>query len=351
MNDVTTQQATSPVPKLARHRVDFRGNASEYFGIWIVNVVLTLLTLGIYSAWAKVRRKRYFYGNTVLDGHSFEYHARPIRILQGRLIAVGIIVVFNLIVEFIPILGAVVLLAYAFALPWVINMGLRFNARMTSYRNVRFNFAGNYWEAFIAFILLPLAALFTLGLLVPVMSQVTATYIAKGYRYGTAPFAAKPLIRAYYGVFFRAILFAVIVAVLIAGAVAAVLVASDGAFAGAVVVALFTFYLTIIPAAIFYSAGTRNVIYNALVLDGRHRLESTLKPLRYVWIIVSNFFATIATFGLMRAWAAIRSTRYIASHTTVLMSGTPDDFVGEVESDAGVAAAEYMDLEGFDLGF
>ena len=272
-------------------------------------------------------------------------------ILKGRLIAVAIIVIFNLIVEFFPILGIGVLLAYAFALPGVINMGLRFNARMTSYRNVRFNFAGNYWEAFIAFILLPLAALITLGLLVPVMSQVTATYIAKGYRYGTAPFAAKPLVRAYYGVFLKAFLFAVIVALVVAGAVATSLLATDGAAAGAVVVIPVMLYLTIIPAAIFYSAGTRNVIYNALVLDGRHRFESTLKPLRYVWIIVSNFFLTIATLGLMRAWAAIRSTRYVAAHTSVLMSGTPDDFIGAVESDAGVAAAEYMDLEGFDLGF
>ena len=113
----------------------------------------------------------------------------------------------------------------------------------------------------------------------------------------------------------------------------------------------FTLYLTIIPASIFYSAGTRNVIYNALVLDDRHRFESTLNPLRYVWIIVSNFAVTIATLGLMRAWAAIRSTRYFAAHTAVLISGTANDFVGEVESDAGVAAAEYMDLEGFDLGF
>lgn len=351
MNDVTTPQATSPVPKLARHPVDFRGNASEYFGIWIVNVVLTILTLGIYSAWAKVRRKRYFYGNTVLDGHSFEYHALPITILKGRLVAVGIIIVFNLLAEFFPIVAVVVFVAYLFALPFVINMGLRFNARMTSYRNVRFNFVGNYWQAFIAFILMPLAALLTLGLLVPVMSQMTTTYIAKGYRYGTAPFAAKPLIRAFYGVFLNAFLFAVIVALVVAGTAAAILFASGSMIAGAVVIIPIVLYLTVIPAGIFYSAGTRNVTYNALVLDDRHRFESNLKPLRYVWIIVSNFLVTIATFGLMRAWAAIRSTRYIAAHTTVLMSGTADDFVGEVESDAGVTAAEYMDLEGFDLGF
>lgn len=41
----------------------FTGNGREYFRIWIVNTLLTILTLGIYSAWAKVRKKRYIYGN------------------------------------------------------------------------------------------------------------------------------------------------------------------------------------------------------------------------------------------------------------------------------------------------
>jgi uncharacterized membrane protein YjgN (DUF898 family) len=38
--------------------LEFTGCAGEYFRIWIVNVCLSVLTLGIYSAWAKVRRKR-----------------------------------------------------------------------------------------------------------------------------------------------------------------------------------------------------------------------------------------------------------------------------------------------------
>ncbi len=45
----------------------FTGKASEYFKIWIVNGLLTVLTLGIYSAWAKVRTNRYMYGNLYLD--------------------------------------------------------------------------------------------------------------------------------------------------------------------------------------------------------------------------------------------------------------------------------------------
>ncbi len=39
--------------------VEFKGNGFEYFQIWIVNIVLTIVTLGIYSAWATVRNKRY----------------------------------------------------------------------------------------------------------------------------------------------------------------------------------------------------------------------------------------------------------------------------------------------------
>lgn len=49
-------------------QLQFTGKGSEYFGIWIVNLLLTILTLGIYSAWAKVRRLQYFYRNTQLAG-------------------------------------------------------------------------------------------------------------------------------------------------------------------------------------------------------------------------------------------------------------------------------------------
>lgn len=53
----------------------FTGNAKEWFGIWIVNLFLSIITLGIYSAWAKVRTKKYFYQNTWVAGHNFNYHA------------------------------------------------------------------------------------------------------------------------------------------------------------------------------------------------------------------------------------------------------------------------------------
>jgi len=59
-----------------RHPLSFTGDAREYFNIWIVNIALTILTLGIFSAWAKVRKKRYFYGNTYADGHGEQSEGR-----------------------------------------------------------------------------------------------------------------------------------------------------------------------------------------------------------------------------------------------------------------------------------
>ena len=48
--------ASASVAAPTDYPVRFVGTGSEYFRIWIVNLLLTIVTLGIYSAWAKVRR-------------------------------------------------------------------------------------------------------------------------------------------------------------------------------------------------------------------------------------------------------------------------------------------------------
>ena len=89
---VSGQQAD--VSKLS---VEFKGNGFEYFQIWIVNIVLTIVTLGIYSAWATVRNKRYLYSNTYVDGTSFSFLAEPMTILKARLMAVGIFILISVV--------------------------------------------------------------------------------------------------------------------------------------------------------------------------------------------------------------------------------------------------------------
>jgi uncharacterized membrane protein YjgN (DUF898 family) len=85
---LSSNNETTQVESMRILPFEFRGDGTEYFKIWIVNIFLTLITLGIYSAWATVRNNRYFYGNTFVDGTSFSYLAKPLQILKGRIIAV-----------------------------------------------------------------------------------------------------------------------------------------------------------------------------------------------------------------------------------------------------------------------
>lgn len=152
-------------------RLFFTGSGREYFGVWIVNILLTIITLGIYSAWAKVRRNRYFYGNTVLLGRGFEYHASGEQILIGRLIVFACLVLYNIMLTFVPLVGIGLGVLMLFFVPWLVARGLRFTARVTSYRNVRFDFVGGPGGAFLAFIIGPALAALTLGILAPLASR------------------------------------------------------------------------------------------------------------------------------------------------------------------------------------
>jgi uncharacterized membrane protein YjgN (DUF898 family) len=141
------------------HRPEFSGRTGEYFGIWFVNLLLSIVTLGIYSAWAKVRRLRYFYGSTSLDGSSFEYHGRPIAILKGRLIAVLGYAVFVIGARVDSRFGILLFPVFMFGMPWIIMRARLFQMRMTSWRGLRFNFLGTYGGALGAFVGWPLLAL------------------------------------------------------------------------------------------------------------------------------------------------------------------------------------------------
>lgn len=120
----------------AQEDFEFRGTAREWFGIWIVNLLLSVLTLGIYSAWAKVRSKKYFYQNTWVAGRNFDYHATGKQILIGRLIVIAALFAYGLAAAFSPPLAVVIILAIFVCMPILIVRSAKFNARNSSWGNV-----------------------------------------------------------------------------------------------------------------------------------------------------------------------------------------------------------------------
>src|SRR3977135_3565979 len=109
-----------------RHPVEFTADTGEYFRIWIVTLALTIVPLGIYSPWAKVRKRRYFYGHTRIDGEAFEYRANPLAILKGRLIAVAAIAVFYGVGYFAPLYQWLPWIPLLVGGPWLLVRSLAF---------------------------------------------------------------------------------------------------------------------------------------------------------------------------------------------------------------------------------
>ena len=200
--------------------VIFQGKTSEYFGIWIVNLLLSLITLGIYSAWAKVRRKKYFYNNTLIDNVGFDYHAKPISILKGRLIAVAFFILYGMSASIHPALPAVFLLIFFIALPWLVVHGSIFNARNTSHRGLRFDFVGTLRQAAKVFIGLPMLILPTLGLIMPYLAHEKSQFLVNNHRFGLSQFDMQPVVKKYYKVYFIAMVLPVFIAII--GIIAAI---------------------------------------------------------------------------------------------------------------------------------
>ncbi len=186
------------------HEFEFTGKAGEYFKIWIVNIVLTILTLGVYSAWAKVRNKRYFYGNTHLDGSSFEYTANPVSILKGRLIAFAVIGVYAAAVRFYPVTEPIFWLIFVTALPVLVVKALMFNARNSVFRNIRFDFRGRYGDAFTVLVGFMLLNIVTLGLAIPYYVYREKHFVVANSGFGVSRFGFDATAKSFYGVYLKA---------------------------------------------------------------------------------------------------------------------------------------------------
>lgn len=353
------------------HPFRFTGSGAEYFGIWIVNLFLTLLTLGIYSAWAKVRKKRYFYGSTWLAGSNFEYHGNPVAILKGRLIAVAAFIAYTLTAAFSPKLGAVLLLAMMPAVPWLIVRSFAFNAANSSYRNLRFRFVGAYrdglaavWPFFVVAAVGVLAPEVEPGgqprmqdmwvlLLTPLLVAVVYPYVmakvkllhVNGSSFGTAPFACGLGVGPFYVIYLMAFL----LLALGVGAVIGLFMMAGKENAFLMIAAVPVAYIAIGAITMAYTrARVANAVFNATTLAGSHRLVSTLKVRKLAVIYATNLVAIVLSLGLAVPWAVVRTARYRAE--CLAITGPDfDAFLAGVVRDVNATGEELSDIFDVDL--
>lgn len=333
--------------------LQFTGNGSEYFRIWIVNVGLSIITLGIYSAWAKVRRNQYFYRNTWLAGANFDYHGEPMAILKGRIIAFVMFVIYSLTGEFNPILGSFILLLIMLVMPWLLVRSFRFSLHNTSYRGLRFGFNGAYRQGYVNFFLWPLLSVFTLGMLWPLAKQRIDRYIRENSAYGSIQFKFTAKAIAYYGVYFGAFLIGMLTAACIVFVIAILIEITGVRFGGdmnevnGVLGALWLMagiYLTV-P---YTMVAIQNLLWNSTTI-GEHGFNSFVSVWELLWLMISNFLLIILTLGLYKPYADIRMTRYRLEHLEFQTNGSIDDFFAGQQTNATAVGEEIADMFDFDI--
>jgi uncharacterized membrane protein YjgN (DUF898 family) len=353
-NGAPSQAPSARVPEPLR----FTGSGSEYFGIWIVNLLLTILTLGIYSAWAKVRRLQYFYRHTELAGSSFDFHGSAVRILIGRIIALAMLVAYNLSVRLHSPLTLVVIVALAVVMPWLLRNSLRFRLYNTSWRGTRFHFRGGVARAYRVFLLNGFLALITLYIMAPFMHQRLKAYQHGNSWFGNTQASFHARAGQFYLLYLLLLLamiaFGVIVAVSGVGGVFVALFHAKGGHVDphAIIRVLVIIYGTLILMGMSigptFHALMTNLIWSNTRL-GEHRIECKMSPLGLIWITVSNFVLVILTLGLFIPWATVRLAKFRLESVQLLPAGDLQEFVAAQPEAIGAVGAETASAFDFDI--
>lgn len=353
--------------------LSFTGDGREYFRIWVVNLLLSLATLGIYSAWAKVRRLQYFDRNTVLAGASFDFHGNPRAVLAGRLLSVVLLAAYHYAFGFSTIFGFAVILGLLAAFPYLMRGALRFRLGNTRYRGLWLGFDGSVKEAYLAW--LPPALTFVLPgailALYPGRPELAAMVLpfylfwplmhARLRRFQHAhllvgdqhsSYAVKA--RRFYKPYFVAgalTITAVIAAGIIAGVIGTVLAGAQrgGYFAGVVAV-LGTVYVMYLLAGPYMVVRVSNLAWSSTTFPGV-RIRSALPARAFMKLQTKNVLLTLLTLGLYRPFAVVSVYRFRLAHVTIEVDGEIEAFATHVAKRGGAAGDGAADGFGIDLSW
>lgn len=380
--------------------IKFHGAGSEYFKIWIVNTLLTIITIGLYRPWAKVRSLRYFYGNTELDNANFEYHATGKQLFPSYLIAIVIFALYILLTRTSVVLSILLPIALVIALPWIVWRSLKFNFRMTSYRNVRFGFNGSLADSYMAVFTYPIGLLivgagaiyfifstipapdntiivmlllvFAYPAYIAIVKTIANNFMINGSHFGQGQFSTKLEFRPFFFIMLKAtglalLLFAV--SFILVGGLIFYGIGSEAImhfFRGmgnsgsngrpspfiifsAVAIFYAVFLLIGLYVMSYTTARQRLYILSNMQLDKSISFQSTFAANKFFIIAFTNLVLIICTLGLAYPWAAIRLYRYSVESISLHTEEGFDGFISKQSDNKGPLGEELGDVFDTDI--
>lgn len=295
----------------------FVGSGSIYFGIAIINMILKILTLGLYYPWAKAKELQYLYGSTSFDESRFEFHGTGKEMFKGfikALIFFAIIIggfIVAMVME-MPIIGFIWYIGgFALILPLAIHGSYKYRMSRTSWRGIRFGYRGNRKEFMMLFFKEMFFTIISLGIYGAWMAINIRKYVLSNVRFGSAEFKYKGNGGEYF------------------------------------VLNIKGYFLTLITLGIYMFWWQKSLFQyyiDNLSLhhkDDKIRLKSTASGGDFFGLIVVNLLMLIFTLGIAYPWVLTRSLKFIFSKIEI---------VGNIDTEQLVQTEiEYTDATGEDM--
>jgi uncharacterized membrane protein YjgN (DUF898 family) len=268
-------------------RPRFRGSGAGLFGIHVVNVLLTLLTLGVYFFWAKVKVRAYLFSETDFEGDRFAYHGTGREMFVGFLKALVFFFIPISLLSMLPELmsaplpvryGASMLsyLLASFFVPMAMIGARRYRLSRTSWRGIRFSLRAPTWDFVRLWSWNTFLVASTLGLYYPIYIMRRQDFLTRHMWFGSQRFGFDGRGRDLLGPFLA-------------------------------MVVLFPFTLGL---SWFGFSAKKARYFAAHTTFGTARFASTVRALPLAWLTISNLLGLVCTLGLAWPWLSVRSLRF-----------------------------------------
>ncbi len=183
----------------------------------VVNVLLILVTLGIYYFWGTTRIRRYIFGQSEFDGDRFAYHGTARELMLGFakafvvfFVPIGLLTVVRDVLDVAPAIKGVaallISLLFLMFIPVAMVGARRYRLSRISWRGIRFSFRGRVIEFVRIFIKGWFLVGLTFGLYHPFFLTRRQAFMIGNSYFGNERFGFEGRGRELFGPFLLAVL-------------------------------------------------------------------------------------------------------------------------------------------------
>jgi len=346
----------------------FYGSGGTLFGIYLRNILLTLITLGVYYFWAKNRTRTYLVTQCEFEGDRFAWHGTGKELFKGalKLLVIGLPIAFLAFV--VPVLWesvfaqlasqAVLFLVYVLLVPLASVASRRYRMTRVSWRGIRFSFRGRARDFFKVYLGGSFLTTITLGLYYPYWQTRIRKFMTDHSYFGNARFGFDGDGKALFGRFLA------LVAVIAGGLV------FIGVSFGRVVMSAFAkgerapdfvralmglIGPLLVSGAVvlvvwLWFAAFRHRYNWSHTTFGTARFRSTVTAGPLFLLALTNTLLTVITLGLAIPWVIVRNAKFYLAN--VQLDGPLDLTAILQEAQAAGATGESLaDALDVDFGF